>query len=202
MKLLIAIPTNRTWEPDFGNSLIRLIIHTSNKGIATTIHSLQGVSNIARGRQTALDLAFREGFTHLLFIDDDVWFDPKALDYLLSRQKAFVAANFVKKPSLEMIIDGNFKSMPVTKNRNGDLVYSKGRADIEKVDFTGLGFALINIQEIKKIPGPHFSGTDLSEDYAFCRKLSQNNIDIFIDHDATKLVAHVGRYPFSELTSP
>lgn len=202
MKLLVAIPSNRAWEPDFGNSLIRLMIHTSHLNMPTTIHSLQGVSNIALGRQNALSLAIKEGFSHLLFVDDDVWFKAEALDFLFSRNKAFIAANIVKKPSVEMVMDKTFSPTPVSKNKDGSIIYSKDKHGVEKVDYTGLGFALINLGEIKKVQAPHFTGTDLSEDFTFCWKLAQNGIDVLIDHDATRFVAHIGRYPFSELTGP
>lgn len=147
-------------------------------------------SNLSRGRQHCLDLAIKDGYTHLLFIDDDMKFTNECFDLLLSRDKDFIAPNCV-----------NADRIPVTEDFDGSYIHSKDKTGIQQIARTGLAFALIKMDKIKNIPRPHFEvrwannheGKEfyLPEDYYFCTKLTDHKIDLYIDHDAARKIVHI-----------
>lgn len=196
MKLLIAIPSNRDWKSQFGMSLTRLVIHLlSIKKIEVEIIPMSGQSCLSGGRQSLLDAAVNNNFTHILFIDDDMGFSVDAFDFLISRDKDFVAANCVTKKSAQ----------PVTLGKNKETIYSAGKAGVERIVYTGLAFALIKTEAIKNIPRPHFEVRwyeelkgYLTEDYNFCYLLAKHGKELYIDHDAARHVVHIGDHGYQE----
>ena len=198
MKLMIAIPTNRDWKAGFYSSLIDTMIEMSSMGLHPGLRVLSKVSNIASGRKKLLQQAIDGGFSHILFIDDDMAFEPKAFKFLASRDCSFVAANAVTKPNIAGI---KLEEAPriTAKDKDKNPVSSLNKTGIEPVERIGLAFALLRIEDIKKIPDPHFALSESSgEDYFFCQRAIEHGIDIYVDHDATKHVVHIGDYPFCE----
>lgn len=155
------------------------------------------MSQIFTMAEKKVETAIRDNFSHLLFVDDDIWFKTEAFDFLIKRDTDFAAANYIKKPSLDQIFRSDFKSIPVTFDLDGNHIYSKNRSGVEEVGFCGLGFSLIKVSAVKDIKDP-FLGPEHGEDYNFCRNLRQSGKKIFVDHDATRYVAHIGNYPFQE----
>lgn len=196
MKLLISIPSCRPPDGYHVMSMMRLIPFLGQKGVQSEIRPLVGVSLLSQGRQIGLTSAMEEGFTHLLFIDDDIAFDNKAVESLLSRELDFVCANYVTKGE---------GSRPVVSGTDGQFLYSEGKTGVEKIIQSGLGMALIKTAAIKKIPEPHFEvvwvpqkKAYLGEDAYFCRLLAHHGVELYVDHDASKYVAHMGGFPYRE----
>jgi hypothetical protein len=202
MKLLVAIPSNRDWKVAFGQSLLGLAAHVFKLGIETLFLPSINVSLLPLARQAYLNRAIEEDFTHLLFIDDDMKFSTEAFDFLISRNVDIVAANYTRKDN-----EDEFKGVPLktTASKDGMLLFSNNKSGCEKVDSCGFGFCLIKIDSIKKIPEPHFEivwdkveKRYIGEDTRFCEILNEHNIDIHIDHDASRHVSHIGDYFFHE----
>ena len=195
MKLLIAIPSNRDWKQEFALSLLQLALHlTKFPEIEATISAKKNISVLSAGRQEAIFQAIRENHTHVLCLDDDMKFTPEAFDLLKNKDKDFVAANYLRK-------DG----IPVSRGKKGENdvepVYSKGKNGIERVVFAGLGFCLIRVSSFKDIPAPHFEVKwnphiqyYCGEDTEFCFLLSKHGIKIYVDHDSSKHVQHIGDF--------
>ena len=190
MKLLIGIPTNRDWKPLFALSLIDLVNHLSKRGI----ESANGIffsSCLSKSRQALVNEAIDGGYTHLLFIDDDMKFDAKAFDSLLSRDKDFVAPNIALRNTKPVITN----TMGIDKNN----ISSIGKTGIERILLTGLAFALIKTDAIKKILKPHFevkwdtkTQNYVHEDEFFCNALKNTGTELYIDHDAARYIWHLG----------
>lgn len=196
MKLLISIPSSRDINGYHAMSMMRLIPFLAKIGVETEIRPLVGASLLSQARQIAVAFAIEEDFSHLLYIDDDIAFDNKAVESVLSRDKDFVAANYVTKGE---------GSRPTVVGLDAKEVYSAGKTGIEKIYQCGMGFTLIKTDVFKKIPEPHFEviwvpqkKAYLGEDAFLCRLLGSKGIELYVDHDASKYIAHMGQFPYRE----
>lgn len=186
-------------DPKWGHhvSMIDFAIYLANhKDIQFAFRHFNNASVLAQTRQTALAVAIEEDFSHLLFIDDDMGFTPEAFEFLRSRNKVFVGANCVKR---------NEDRTPVAMGKEQELIYSADKTGIERITYTGMAFCLIDVNEVKKIPPPHFEQPwlehmkkYLGEDKNFCWVLAKNDIPIFTDHDAARYVVHIGDFNYQE----
>ena len=195
-KLFVATPSCRDWKAEFGNSIVRLSSHLTGKFIRGEIQGLlignQVTSLLSLGREILLETAFKSGSTHILWIDDDTKFETSAVDSLLSRDMDYVAANMVRKQfPIENIACG-FDGKPVS---------SVCKSGIEEVFHVGLGMTLINLDVLREIPVPRFEikwapelKTYRGEDVFLCERLRANGVKLFIDHDASQLVSHIGDF--------
>jgi len=147
--------------------------------------------------------AVQDGSDYVLWFDTDMRFPKDTLLRLLAHGKDFVAANYVTRQippepiSFTLVDDGRkWARVPTTKTSTG----------LEKVSGTGLGVALTSTKMIKAVDdgnSPMFwfqysivNHTTLGEDIYFCIKCTHAGYDIFIDHDLSKEVRHVGMLEF------
>lgn len=198
MKLYVAVFSVRDWKPAFGASLIGLQNYILTQATSVTevkFSIMSGASLISKVRQAALDQSIKEGYDHLLMLDDDMVFPPYTADMLLRHKLPFVAANYNRKVPIEnAALAFDFEGKPVD---------SAVRFGLEKVYFVGTGVCLINLSAVKDIPKPHFEvlwseerNSYEGEDFYFCKKLSDHGIDIYIDHDLSRHIGHVGDYEY------
>lgn len=152
----------------------------------------QLASLLPAGREMLLEMAMKDGFTHILWIDDDTQFNIEAVDHLLSRDVDFVAANFCRK------------QLPLTYTAlgmDGQPINSHEKTGIEEVLQVGMGMCLMNLDIFREFPKPHFevlwweqAKQYVGEDIYLCYKLRQRGIKMYVDHDATAATGHVGDY--------
>ena len=201
VSLYITIPSSRDWKGAFGSSLMGLTHHLATRGIAGCelvgmgMNAIQGASCLSRARQAGLKQAIDGGYTHLLMLDDDMVFPADVVDRFMAHGKQVIAANYVRKHAGHPV--------PLCMQLDGALLESKGKAGIEEVAFVGAGVLLIEIAAVKDIPAPHFSvlwdetrGDYWGEDLFFCNKIREHGVKIYVDHDVSLQVKHVGDYAF------
>lgn len=200
VRLFIAIPSCRDWKFAFGSSFAglihRLALSQLNGQLKDfQLYTMTGVSILSRAREIAIRKARDQGFTHILMLDDDMTFPSDIVEKLLAHDLSFVAANYCRK------VPGEPKS--ISFDMNGGSVDSKGKTGIEEVSFVGAGINLINLEAIKDIPSPLFevrwdeNRQDYwGEDMYFCGKLRGHGVKIFIDHDISQKVGHIGDYEY------
>jgi hypothetical protein len=147
-----------------------------------------------------IDDALAANRTHLLFIDSDQTF-PANLVHLLARHgKNVVACNVATKV---------IPSSPTARNFNpnyagGDVVFTNAESKgLEKVWRIGTGVMLLNLQVMKHIPKPWFEtiwwppiNDFMGEDWYFCQKLEEAGVQLWIDHDVSKEIGHIGTYTY------
>lgn len=201
MKLLIATVSNRDWKFEFGSSFFDLGVSIARSGINFGRYSLDNCSNLCYSRQLTVFKAIDEKFSHLFLLDDDMNFTPQAFQSLMQRDKDLVTANYLtKKEQRPTAID--FDEKPI---------YSSGKDGIEKIKTAGLGFVLIKTEALKKISSPHFSMTmeinsaqgktkisNTSEDKYFYHKALEAGAELYVDHNASKHISHIGKTNFQE----
>lgn len=214
MKLLIAVPSARQWANFFSASFAALIVHLAERRIEYSVDFVFGSSLLPAARQKSVETAIKGGFTHILMLDDDMTYETKTFDYLVSRKLPFVAAGYVSK------IYGAKPLQVWAKDFKGKPASSIGKTGIEKVREVGLGVALLDLSIFANIPRPWFEvpwideskleqvnpdmpvssvyAHHMGEDYYLCRLMEHHGIPVFIDHDATRGVGHVGDFVFTE----
>jgi hypothetical protein len=87
----------------------------------------------------------------------------------------------------------------------GDLVYSDpDSTGIEQVWRLGCGVMLIDLTIISQLRKPYFAvewhegmNDFIGEDWFFCQRLEEKAIPIYVDHDLSKQVGHVGSMTYT-----
>jgi hypothetical protein len=137
---------------------------------------------LARG---ALEL----GATHILWLDSDMRFPPSTVEGLLARDVAMVGANYRNRQKPECF----------TAQRDRAWVSSVGRHGVEAVESIGLGVTLIRTDVFRLLPEPWFPiewsvehQGHIGEDVGFCRRAGAAGISVWVDHDLSQHVSHLG----------
>jgi hypothetical protein len=186
VKLAIAVPALDHVSAYFANDLARMYAATCASVPMVTLAMLVGTF-VHQAREKLLhDVVRLWGATHILWLDADMTFPPDAALRLLKHDREIVAANYVTRVA---------PSRPTAK-RDGQCVSSSDATGLEAVDHVGMGVFLMKTAVVANIPAPRFwySTPTETEDVYFCRLLRAAGHEIWIDHDLSKLVGHVGQF--------
>jgi hypothetical protein len=147
-------------------------------------------SLLSSNRESAVEDALKTGSDYVLFLDDDMTFSPAVLERLLSWDVPIVGVNY---PRRNLPIQWT-STVPTTEESNG----------IEAVEHMGFGISLFNSVVFRNVPQPWFeqkynpeTKKYIGEDVGFFRKCAEYGYLIFVDHDASKVVGHIGNYTYS-----
>ena len=191
--VLIAIPTRGVWESDFAMSLIGLTKHTKIN------HEIVGrkTTNIAGNRQFLAKKAIDDGFSHILYLDDDMVFPKETLDILIEHDKDIIGVNATTRsyPTIQ------FTSWTMEGKRVFTNAKSKGLTKVKK---TGFGVILIKTDVFKNLEMPYFvydydkeKEVYVGEDFYFCDRAREKDYQIYIDQGLSKSIMHIGKVPFN-----
>lgn len=127
--------------------------------------------------------------THLLFIDSDMTFPVDTIKRLVAHDKDIIGANYHQR------VDPSKWTAKV----EGLSFSSDDKNGIEEVDTMGMGVCLIKTDVFRKLPQPYFNmawnGKFYDgEDESFCNKAKLAGLGVWIDHDLSKEVKHVGEF--------
>lgn len=203
INLVIGIPTAGMVPMPFAYSLATMLSYTAAKGIRTiqeadTNVTMQIVesSNWIENREQLAEHAIAAGMTHLMFLDDDMSFEPQVLETLLGRRQDIVVTNYLIKTEnwqtdpQWVAVDLNDKRVPV----------SDGRTGLQPIAYSGFGVSIIATDVFKRMPRPMFmpdydaeAKKYTTEDNPFFRKARESGFTVYLDHDASRMVAHHGK---------
>jgi hypothetical protein len=213
-KLAICIPSNGAWMADFGYCLAQLCVYCSSalffEGEEREVLFIdKRTSNLPRSRQECLEDALMQDCTHALFIDTDQTFPMDTAHRLLRHKKPVVACNIPLK---------TVPSYPTARARGGSHnpfgspVYSNSPANpqgLEKVWRVGSGIMLIDLSILQGIEKPWFEirysdkhAQFVGEDWYFVKKVEDAGHDVFIDHDLSRHIGHVGLFQYTHAHIP
>jgi len=164
-------------------------------------------SNLPRSRQEIMEDSILQDCTHLLFLDTDQTFPMDVAHRLLRWKKPVVACNIPLK---------TIPSFPTARQRGptafGIPVYSNSSANpmgLEKVWRVGSGIMLIDLSIVRPIAKPWFElrysdkhQQFVGEDWYFCKKVEEAGHDIYIDHDLSRHIGHVGNFQYTHAHIP
>lgn len=202
IKLAVLVLSSGHCKTFFAQSLAQLFQYSKLMRLRPDASGMQRKQFVQVGsvihanRERLVCLALDWGATHVLFADDDMCFNPKAVEILLGRKQAFVACNYPRRvlPISFTAVGPDMKMEMVTNNASEGL---------EEAGYTGFGLSLIDTDVFRAIPQPWFLPKWLedqkqytTEDWPFCEKVREAGYKVLVDHDASKLVGHVGDHLF------
>jgi hypothetical protein len=154
-------------------------------------------SLLPKSRQELVEEARKKQCSYGLFIDTDQTFASDLLHRLMAWKKPVVACNVATK---------SLPASPTARNRNpnyfgGDMVYTDPESSgLQQVWRIGTGVMLLDLSIFDKIEKPWFpvrwqekDNEWVGEDWNFCEILEAAGVPIFIDHDASQDVGHIGQ---------
>lgn len=205
-RLGLTLPSFDTWDADFAISVINLCMYMQKMPPPAGYHD-RGLmilnrrsSILPQSRQDLVRDAIKKKCTHVLFIDSDQMFPADLAHRLAKHGMMFIGCNIATKSQM--------KSIPTARQApgpgewwGGHIVYSKGKTGVERVWRLGFGVMLINLEVFKDLPFPWFIQRWIDkyqefvgEDWHFCELMEQKGIPVYVDHDASMQVGHVGRW--------
>ena len=203
IKVAVCTPTAGIVHASYTMSLVRMVLHylqtpilgleNEERGIIT---QMQVGANISSNRDNMVEQAIKQECSHVLFIDDDMGFEPNCLNIMLARQLPVLLANYRRK-----IPPGLFTA--VTKDRK-ECLTTVDSTSLEECWYGGFGFCLIEISVLKSVQKPRFlmeyypdSDTYTTEDYPFFNKVHAAGFPVFVDQEVSKRVTHNGTFIYS-----
>ena len=203
VRLVIAIPTAGTVPMPFAYSLATMLSYTAAKGVrtlpeATVDITMQIVesSNWIENREQLAEHAIEAGCTHLMFLDDDMSFEPQVLEILLGRRQQIVTTNYLIKTE-NWQTDPQYVAVGLDDKR---VSVGADKTGIQPVAYSGFGVSIIDVDVFKKMPRPLFmpdynpeTKKYTTEDNPFFRRAREAGFTVYVDHDASKLLTHIGR---------
>lgn len=192
VRVMIAIPSRDVWKSDFGVSFAVMLAATMTQlpFIEMGVENAKGCS-LAMNRIDLCQKAIDRGYDYVLFLDDDMRVPMCTLMMMLRRQVDIIGANCARR---------EYPPAPTAKGFDGNLVYTREKSTgIEKVLSVGTGIMMISTDVFNHIEKPWFMEDPVKrvgEDVFFCRQAQAAGYDIFIDHDVSKDVLHVGEFEY------
>ena len=193
----VCIPSGDDWKADFGYDLAHMLLHTAIHGQDLRV----GVSNhrlsvLPTARNMMVREALRGGADYILFLDSDMRFPGETLLRMLSHKVDVVAANCVQRA---------FPTRATAWADGAHVFTEDGSTGLEEVESIGTAVMLIDCRVFEKMKPPAFffepkpddAFSFLGEDQYFCRKARESGYRVWIDHDLSKRVAHVGTLAYT-----
>jgi hypothetical protein len=183
----------------FTYDLVNLVcFHTLNTNDAVSLKISEGTLIANQRAELSLD-AMREGCSHVLFIDSDMRFPQDMISRLLKHDLDIVATNCARR---------RMPTGPTAQiyKENGDreLVWTMPESTgLQEVGSVGMGVMMIKAGVFKALSEPwyetpwrHDKRGYIGEDVFFCRKAREAGFKIWIDHDVSKEIGHIGMFEF------
>ena len=188
MRLAIAVPALEQSPTPWSFDLARLYAATCAAVPSITLAGEVGTF-VHQAREKLLhDVMELWGATHVLWLDADMTFPADAALRLLAHDVDVVAANYVKRAGAHL----------PTAMCDGQHVYSGDQQGLQAVDHVGMGVFLMKTSVVAGLPRPRFwySTPTETEDVYFCHLLRTAGRTIWIDHDLSNEVGHIGQHVY------
>lgn len=202
MKIAICTPTHSDVKAWFAHDLAHLVGYYCcapyKEGSSIRLVMTQS-SILPSGRHDLVKSALNFDATHVLWLDSDMRFPQNTLHRLLQHDKDMVLANYVTR---------KMPIVPVCQDLERKRVDSRGKTGIEEIYHGGLGVCLMKAEILRKMEPPYFmfgytpSGKFVGEDVYFIHKARGLGYQLWVDHDLSNEVSHIGDYEYDMQTLP
>lgn len=192
IKVMIAVPSRDVWKSDFGVSLTMMVAASISQlsFLDLILNNAKGAS-LAMNRIDLCQKAIDAECDYILFLDDDMRVPMGTLMLMLKRQVDIIGANCARR---------EYPPAPTAKGFDNELIYTReGSTGIEEVRSVGTGIMLIKTDVFKGINAPWFCEDPvkrIGEDVWFCNQAREAGYKIYIDHDISKDVVHIGEFDY------
>jgi len=199
-RLAILLPCRDIVHTSFAYDLARLTAYWSARhvpnGGALHLYTSQGTL-IADQRQNLVIEALKVEADYVMWLDTDHRFPKDIVDRLHAHGKDVVACNYSTRRL-------PCKPIAFKDHHCRSLVYTKADSTgLEEVYAIGMGAMLERASVYRKLALPFFSigysqaAQDFfGEDVFHCHKLRDAGVSVFVDHDVSKEVKHIGNFEF------
>lgn len=214
--VFICTPIARHPVRQYTVALARTLVHLSALGIRGYVQTVVGNSNLPRARNELVAAFLASDYTDLLFIDDDMGWEPEDVVRLLASDKPMIGGAGSKK---RLLPDNHLDKWCFRADPRRDLVQDDLGAI--RVDGIGTGFVKIERDVFERLIAAHpdwkrrgwasmpekaraqyygffkFSQDfdEMGEDFDFCRSWCAIGGDVWLD--PTIRLVHVGEYEFT-----
>jgi hypothetical protein len=199
LNLSICIPARETVHSSFAYDLCLLSTYwygNAPVGSSINVHLVNGTL-IADQRQKLATMALQHNADYALFLDSDMRFPRDLVQRLVAHGKDIVACNYSTRRMPPKTVAWSDFAMQ-------DFVTSHDRSGMEEVDAVGMGAMLVKTEVFRRLPQPWFqvvyskaARAFIGEDIYFCQLAKGHGFKVYVDHDASKLVRHIGSFEFS-----
>lgn len=206
LKVVVGIPSPGVWCADFGMALCNMIsafhVHSVGqfKEQVINIASSKG-SILPRQRENIVTSALKAKADYLLWLDCDHTFPPRLLHQMIMDGKDVVAINCVTK---------HIPCSPTARkfdpnDERGEAVYTDPDSPkLEKVWRIGTGLMLVDMKVYKATGANIFDmrwrekpGAYQGEDWSMCEAIERAGFEIWVDHELSNEVGHIGQFEFT-----
>jgi hypothetical protein len=198
MRLAIGGPTRETVPAAFAVDLAHLYSYTRDRGPWGSDVTVGFITStyIHVGRELFLEAAIKQGATHVFWLDTDMSLPRETIVLLAMHEQPIVACNYrVRQPSGLFTACRDGQRVPTTETSTG----------LDAVEYVGMGAMLMRTDVVAGLGRPWFRhglnelGGDVGEDVMFCRGLGKAGYTVYIDHDLSKGIAHIGQHTYRTL---
>lgn len=189
-KVAVLVPSGGMWEAGFGYDLAQMMTWTaSSREVDLYLSNARG-SILVSNRHDLVEAGQKCESDFFLWLDDDMRFPKDTIFRLLERGKEVVAVNYRNRTRNEKT---------VTWDDNGPVYTTEESTGLQSVSHAGMGIMMTHKSVFEAMEAPYFmfgwspQGQNfVGEDVLFCRRVLDAGIEIFIDHDLSKEVRHIG----------
>lgn len=196
MRLVIGGPTRELVAAAFTLDLLQLYDDTHARGpwSSVTVGLIES-TYVHVGREQFLEQAIQQCHaTHVLWLDTDMRFPADTAIRLAQHGQPIVACNCLMRDPRRLW----------TAKRDGKRIETTQRTTgLEVVDTVGLAVMLMATGVVATMPRPWFrhgwnpaAQSDVGEDHMFCHALREAGHAIYIDHDLSKEIGHIGQHTY------
>ena len=220
IKVAICIPCHDTLPSYFAYDLAGLIGWTTHHFVTEGaieeigLHMVKG-TYVHSARQELLVAALQGGADYLLFLDSDMRFPKDTLARLLSHKKSMVGTNYARRnvPPEYIAIKKSVNIGEDGERQDGELLRTlPDSTGLEEVEALGFGCVLVHkgvFNSMALIHDPREKGpfwffeylpdvpTHVGEDVYFCRLARKAGTTIYVDHDLSKDIRHIGQLEYA-----
>jgi hypothetical protein len=197
--IAVCTPARDMVHTMYSYDLVNMVAyHTLNTNDAVSLKISQGTLIANQRAELSLD-AMREGCTHILFIDSDMRFPQDMIGRLLKHDLDILATNCARRrmptgPTAQLY----------KENGERELVWTMPESTgLQEVGSVGMGVMLIKANVFEALAEPWFETPwrvdkrgYIGEDVFFCQKAAAAGFKIWIDHDVSKEIGHIGTFEF------
>ena len=205
MKVAICVPCRDEVMSGFCFDLSRLVGYEAKRG-QNEIQLLQMPGTlIFTQREKLAQEALEWGADQVLWIDSDQRFPADTLEILQARQVPICGVNATtrREPILPTALNLKIEremlnGKPGEPKQVWHKVESRGKKGVEQVTAVGFAVTLVNRDVFEKIPRPWFDviwtdhGNVIGEDVTFCVRCMENDIPVYVDHELSMHIGHIG----------
>jgi len=197
--VMILVPAMEMVNAEFAQHLAMAAANMVANGIKINCaFNIGSVITIARRNLT--DIFLKSDFDYAWWVDSDMKFPIDAPIKLLKRGVPLVGANYRRR----RFPNPGFTGMMGKAGNYTELVTDDSSPPMQKVDVLPHGMVMVHRSVYEKIPQPHYLqdyvpeiNLEIGEDIYFCNKAKEAGFDVWVDHDLSKEIAHIGIFHFN-----